>query len=301
MTNLDNLKRLAMFAAVAEHGSFTAAAEVLGLTKAAVSRQVGILEEHLGVQLLQRTTRQMSLTEAGQAVLSHAHRIVAEGTAVDDVVETQLTLPRGHVQVTAPLGLGQRFVAPALADFLDRNPEVTAELLLDDHPVDIVGRGIDIAVRAGRLTDSELKQRRLGPLAMVVCASPSYVARYGEPKHPEALTEHRWIAFTPLGKTPRLSFERGGETIRVRLRGQLSVNDGQALRDWIVRGVGISLLPKFWIEADLQAGRLRPLLRAWSLPKTAVYALHAHGNQPPRRVSALLQHLADASPGFGLR
>ncbi|MEM6995653.1 MAG: LysR family transcriptional regulator [Myxococcota bacterium] len=301
LTKLEDLKRLGMFAAVAESGSFTGGAATLGLTKAAVSRQVAVLEARLGVQLLQRTTRQMSLTEAGRVVLSHARRIVAEGEAVENLVEQQRTVPRGHVRVTAALGLGQRFVAPALADYLDRNPEVTAELSLDDHPVDIVKHGIDVAVRAGRLPDSELKQRKLAPLSLVVCASPSYVARHGEPTSPAALAEHRWVTFTPMGAPPRLRFERRGDVQRVRPTGRLAVNDGQALRDWLVRGVGISLLPRFWIERDLDEGRLRPLLRGWSMPRAAVYALHAHGTQPPRRVVGLLQHLAEQAAAFGLR
>lgn len=298
---LDDLKRLGMFAAVAEHGSFTAAARGLGLTKAALSRQVGILEQTLGVQLLQRTTRQMSLTEAGARVLSHARRIVVEGAAVRDVVDAQRETLSGHLVVTAPLGLGQRFVAPALADFLDRNPEVTAELRLDDRPIDIVGQGIDLAIRGGRMPDSELKQRRLAPLALVVCASPSYLARHGEPRHPAELAEHRWVTFTPMGQPPRLRFDKSGEVVRVRPRGRLAINDGAALRDWLLRGVGVSLLPRFWIEDDLEAGRLRPLLRAWSMPSTAVYALHAHGAGAPRRITALIAHLADSATSFGLR
>ncbi len=301
LTNLEDLKRLGMFAAVAEAGSFTRGATTLGITKAAVSRQVGLLEQRLGVVLLQRTTRQMSLTEAGRVVLSHARRILAEHAAVENVVEQQRSAPKGHIRVTAALGLGQRFVAPALADFLDRHPDVTAELLLDDHPVDIVRHGIDVAIRAGRLPDSDLKQRRLAPLSMVVCASPSYVARHGEPSEPNAVAEHRWVTFTPMGDPPRLRFERRGTVVRVKPKGRLAVNDGQALRDWLVRGVGISVLPRFWIERELDDGRLRPLLRGWSLPRAAVYALHAHGTQPPRRVAALVSHLADHSASFGLR
>lgn len=290
-----DLRRFAMLVAVVDAGSFSAAARSLGLTKAALSKQVQILEDNLGVRLLHRTTRRIRATEEGAAVLEHARRMVADAGEARAAVARTTDTPTGLLRVTAPIGLGQRYVAPAFSTFLARHPRLAGELLLDDRPLDIVARGIDIAVRGGALPDSALRRRRLAPLTLVVVGAPRYLASRGEPKKPDDLLEHDWIAYIPLGRPQRVRFTSKNKQRTLRLDGRLAADDGEVVRVWVAGGLGLALLPLFWVERDLLEGRLSVVLRGWEVAGGSIFALHPYEKRAPARVRMFLEHLATAS------
>ncbi len=291
-----DLRRLEIFARVVEANSFTGAARELGMTKAAVSKHVSVLEQELGTTLLHRTTRKLTLTDAGAAVLVHSVRIVEEAELARAAALEATRSIGGRLRVTAPIGLGQRVVAPAAARFLGVHPKVTVELEFDDHVVDVVGRRFDVALRAGWLPDSSFRSRRIGRLKMVLCASPEYLDRRGMPQRPEDLPAHDWIGFAPLGQSQSLALARGRARRQVRVDGRVCANDGEALRVLAVGGVGVTVLPRFWVADDLQRGRLVAVLDEWRMEPAVVHALHTHGANPPRKVTAFLDVLAEGAP-----
>lgn len=290
-----DLQKLAVFAAVADRGGFTAAARELGVTKAAVSKQVNHLEAKLGARLLHRTTRKVRVTELGERVLAHVHQMLAEADAIAAIIGEVQHEPAGELRVAAPIGLGQRLVAPAVASFARLYPRVRVELTLDDSPVDLVERSIDVAVRGGRLADSSLKARRLAELELVPCASPVYLERAGEPRTPSDLTDHAWLVFTPLGRPQRITFTGGGKRSSVRLDGRLATDDGETLRLWLVEHLGVALLPAFWVERDLAEGRLRRVLPRHRVRGGAIHAVHPYDRQVPSKVRRFIDHLQQAA------
>ncbi len=290
-----DLRRLEIFAKVVDAGSFSGAARGLGITKAAVSKHVAVLEEQLGTTLLHRTTRKLSLSDAGAAVLVHCERIVEEAALVQAVALQASQSIGGRLRIAAPVGLGQRIVAPVVAEYLAAHPRVSVDLVLDDHLVDVIEGRFDVAIRAGRLPDSALRSRRIGRLDMTICAAPGYLERAGRPTQPRALTDHAWITFAPLGQAQPLSLTRGEAVESIRVVGRISTNDGEALRTLACGGVGLVALPTFWVEADIAAGRLQPVLPRWRLGQVTVHAVHTHGANPPRKVTALIDMLT--APG----
>lgn len=293
-----SFRDLATLAVIAETGGFAAAARELGLTRAAVSKRIADLEDHLGVRLLHRTTRKVSLTEIGLVVVDRARRMRAEAQEAFDLARGESDAPTGLLRVTAPVGLGQRLVAPVLANFALRHPKISVELILDDKPVDLVGRSIDVAIRAGKLKDSSLRARKLGPLTLLICASARYVQSRGEPRSPKELLEHDWVVLTPMGRPQRVVLDGPDGRTTLRLNGRLAADDGEVVRQWVDSGLGIALLPRFWIEADLAEGRLRWLLRHHRVQGGALYALHPYHNKVPVKVSAFVQALLQLSAGF---
>jgi len=298
---LDSLRPLAAVVAVAQHGSFTRAAQHLGVTKAAVSKLVARAEQELGAQLFTRTTRRVELTDAGRTVLDPAQRMVAAAEAAAAVARPHQEVPTGELNVAAPIGFGQRFVGPALTAFALRYPSLSVTLTLDDSVRDVMGDGIDVAIRGGLLQDSSLTCRKIGALPLVVCAAPSYLATRTEPRDPDDINEHEWLVFTPMGVPQQVRFRSRNARSRVKLDGRFRTNDGEVLRTWLVAGLGIGLLPLFWIEDDVAAGRLKVLFRRHTVEGGAIYAVHAHGRTPPKKVSAFVDHLRHSydSPSVG--
>jgi DNA-binding transcriptional LysR family regulator len=297
-----DLRRLEIFARVVQANSFTGAARTLGITKAAVSKHISVLEQELGATLLHRTTRKLTLTDAGAAVLVHSQRIVEQAELARAAALQATQSIGGRLRVTAPVGLGQRLVAPAVARFVGQHPQVTADLVFDDHVLDLIERRFDVALRAGWLPDSSFRSRRIARLDMVLCASPSYLERASTPQRPKDLVDHAWLGFAPLGQALSLSLSRGRAQKQVRVVCGISANDGEALRVLAVGGVGLTALPRFWVDNDLRAGHLCAVLEDWSMEPAVVHALHTHGANPPRKVTAFLDVLveqAKASLGSG--
>jgi DNA-binding transcriptional LysR family regulator len=272
---VDQLSAMAAFARVVEAGSFSAAARTLGVSKSAVSKQVARLEDRLGVRLLNRTTRQISLTEAGTAFYAHCRQLVQDAEAAQDAVTHLAAAPRGTLRVNAPMSFGQLHVAPVLPDFLNAYPELSVEMQLNDRTVDLVEEGFDVAIRIGRLSDSSLIARRLAPLRRVVAAAPDYLDRRGRPQHPRELRQHECLVYSYLSSGREWRFPAAEGELRVPIGGRLEVNNGDALLAAARRGFGVVMLPTFLIAGDLREGRLEQVLADWSEAEEAAGAVHA--------------------------
>ncbi|ATG40681.1 LysR family transcriptional regulator [Phaeobacter piscinae] len=282
-----------VFVAVAETGGFAAAARQLGITKSAVSKRIGNLEAHLGMQLFHRSTRSMSLTEAGEIYLSHAVQALGSAREAEDAVTAMRGQPAGRLRVNAPMSFGWLHVAPLIKDFLEHHPGITLDLTMDDRVADLVEAGFDMAIRAGTLPDSALIARRLAPIHSVLAAAPEYLAQAGTPKHPEDLLHHSCLHYS-YSRDPREWLLHGAEgEIRVRTKGRLRVNNSEALCTALIDGLGIGRLPTFVAGAHLAAGRLVQVLPAYALPEQSLYAVFPERRHMPAKVRAFADFLAD--------
>lgn len=292
-----NLNRLAVFAALVRAGSFTAAAEQLGLTKAMVSQHLARLERELGVTLLVRSTRRMALTEAGAAFHADCERILAETDAAIARVGENRAAPRGLLRITAPVNYGSTVIAPALAGFLRRYPEVRAELALDDGIRDLIGDRFDLAIRGGPLRDSGLRAVRLAGFRQLLVAAPAYLETRGRPRRPQDLAAHDAILLSVLSTPAHWSFTaRNGVQTRVQLAPRAQADSAAAVRAMALAGAGVAVLPDFMVEADLAAGDLLHLLPAQRLPEGSFHAVHANLHAPAK-VHAFIEHLRASIAG----
>ena len=282
------LQDLAIFAAVAEAEGFSAAARRLGLSKAMVSVAVSRLEQRLGVRLMQRTTRRLSLTEAGSATLPHAQRALLAARDAEEAATQSLTSPRGVLRVNAPMSFGLLHVVPALGVFARTYPEVRVDLVLDDRVLDLVEGGFDLALRIGTLPDSTLIAQRLGRSQNVLVAHPAYLARAGKPATPADLAEHAALLYSLSSVGPRWTLTRGTRSETVRVSGPLQANSSLALRQAVLQGLGLARLPLFSVGDDLAAGRLVRVLPAWAMPEQSIYALHTSRDHLPRKTRAYI-------------
>ncbi|MCP3467725.1 LysR family transcriptional regulator [Bradyrhizobium sp. CCGUVB23] len=279
---MDKLASLRAFAKVVELGSFSEAGRALRLSRSAVSKYVGELEDELGVQLLNRTTRRVSPTENGQAYFERVLGIIGELEAADQAVTQSQAAPRGLLRVNAPMSFGTLRLGPAIAEFMQRYPELRIQLVLSDENVDPLQDGLDVTLRIADLESSSLIARKIVPIARVICASPDYFQRHGVPAHPNDLRDHNCLTygFLSTGNQWKLSGKDGDHWIQPSWT--LCVNNAEVLRDAAVAGRGIALLPVFIGEDALQTGRLRTCLDDYHAPPLALYALY-----PPTRHLAL--------------
>lgn len=290
---MDRFAGLESLVAVVEAGSFSKAAERLGIAKSVVSRRIGLLEQHLGVHLLRRTTRSLSLTEPGQAFYRRAVRILAELAEAEQSVSDTSTELRGRLRIAAPLSFGLHHLTGALNEFLREHPGIELDLDLNDREVGLVEEGFDMAVRIGSLRDSSLVARRLGTVRFVTCASPDYLARHGVPERPEDLSEHVGLHYANLAPAQAWVFARGSTEPVVSIPNvRLRANNGDALAAAAVAGLGIVNTPTFIVDELIACGRLVALLPEYLRPPIGIYAVFPPGRLPARRVKALTDHLA---------
>ena len=291
---INNLKRMAYFAEVVETGSFTAAAERLGITKAVVSQQVAKLEQAFETTLLVRTTRSVRPTEEGRAFYQHCARILSEAQEAFDGLEADGGAPTGMMRVTAPFDYGVAVVVPAIAEFLRRFPACTADLVISDQTLDPVEKDIELAIRVGWLTDSNLRARRIGSFRQVLIGSPGLAARLGESAEPAELADLPFVANTVLRDPLGWTFTNGeGQQRVVRVAAALAVDATLGVLEAVRAGVGVSVLPDFAVEADLISGRLTRLLPAWSLESGGIYAVAPATRFRRARVTAFLDVLVE--------
>ncbi|MFE8596845.1 LysR family transcriptional regulator [Archangium violaceum] len=289
-----DLNELLVFAKVVQAGSFTVAARGLRMPKSTVSRKVSELEERVGAQLLQRTTRKLRLTDVGQAYYEHCARIVAEAEQAELAVTRMQSAPHGLLRVTAPLTFS--FLGPIVAEFLKRYPEVQVELVCTDRSVDLMQEGFDLAVRAGRLADSSLIARKLGNVERVVVAAPSYLQERGVPKSPKDLERHDCLVFGAGMEGNAWTLHSGNKSVQVSVRARLVVNEPDMLRAVAVAGAGIALLPTQPSDTDLTLGRLRRLLPDWSSSGAPVHAVYPSTRHHSPKVMAFVDFLRERWP-----
>lgn len=296
----DKLKRMALFAEIVDSGSLSAAARRVGSTPSAVSQQLRLLEEALGLVLLHRTTRRLTLTEAGERYYPACAAMVAQARSADQALERLRDEPEGELRLAAPIGFGE-LLASALEP-LRRHPRLRLHLLLDDTPIDLIGERVDLALRVGRFTDSSLVARRLGELQRQLCAAPRYLAERGWPRHPGELVGHDWLGLPPRsGAVDVLSF-LGPQGARedVRAEPRLLASQVTALQAMAVAGWGLYVRMADDVRQPMAEGRLAPVLPDWRLEPAAVFAVTPRRGEQPAKVrhalQALQQHFA-ARPG----
>lgn len=291
---MDRLTALAVFRQVVERGSFAAAARYLKLSAAAVSKNIGELEAHLAVRLLNRTTRSMSLTEAGQRYYEQVARILDDLQQADSSLGELQATPSGTLRVSAPMSFSLVCLADAIPRFLARYPELTLDLQLDDRRVDMIAEGFDLAVRGSdRLEDSSLVARPLLTLRHVLCAAPQNLRRHGTPQVPEDLQALECVQFSLSGHAREWVFQRGEQVRRLEVCGRYSVNSSLALCAALRAGHGISLVPEIYVRDDLAQGRLQPLLEDWQMMQTQLYAIYPSRRQLQAKVRVFIDFLLE--------
>ncbi|MEM9620740.1 MAG: LysR family transcriptional regulator [Pseudomonadota bacterium] len=290
---MDRLENMRAFAAVAKEGSFTAAARRLGVSTKLVSKYVRQLEERLDTQLLNRTTRSVTLTDAGRSYLHQCRAIVEQVDELELSVRERQTALAGPIRITAPTGFGSTRLVEALAPFTQSHPEVEIDLSLSDRHISLVDEGLDLAVRVGTLRDSTLMARQLAAMPLIVCAAPEYLSKHGYPQHPRDLTDHECLLDDNQDIARTWQFQHATETIRVKVQGRLRANAPAALARFALAGLGIARCPQYVVSEHLAAGRLAPLLSDFRSTEFGLYALYPLNRHLTRRVRALIDHLAD--------
>jgi DNA-binding transcriptional LysR family regulator len=290
---LDALTDIAVFVRVVERGSFTLAAEDLELSRAVVSKYLSRLEERLGARLLNRTTRRLSLTEAGAALFEASRGAIERIEEAEAAVAQLQSEPRGRLRVSAPMSFGILHLGPALAEFARRHPRVTLDVRLDDRYVNLVEEGVDVAVRIGNLTDSSLVARKLAITRALVCASPAYLAEHGEPEAPEDLASHNCLIYSYLSTANVWRFiAPDGREIPVAVNGTFRINNGIVLGEAAVAGHGILVSPSFYVAELLRSGRLKRILERYRLRELGIHAVYPQRGHVPPKVRAFVDFLA---------
>ncbi len=289
---MQTLDAMQVFVQAVESRSFTVAARRLGLSKSVVSRRITALEGRLGVRLLNRTTRSLSPTEAGQAYYERCSRILAEVEAAEAGLHSLAGGLSGVLRVAAPVSFGQQYLAPAVADFVAAHPRITVELDVNDRFVDVVGEGIDVAVRIGRLRDSSLVARRLAPIRRVASCSPAYAERRGLPRRPEDLAAHDCLGYTNLAASEEWRFRIGERWRPVPVRGPLRANNGEILLQAAVAGLGIAALPTFLCGPALRSGALVRVLPRFEMLEATLCAIYPQSRHLSPKVRSFVDFLA---------
>ncbi len=291
---MDRLSSMEVFVKVVETGSFVAASDALGISRPMASKHVASLESTLGVRLLNRTTRTLSLTEAGRSFHLRCKSIFEEiDTAMAEAGNLQVE-PKGQLRINAPLTFGRAHLTHAIAAFQHAHPGIAIDLTLNDRVVDIVDEGFDLAIRIGLLADSSLIARKLAPCRMMVCTSPGYLERCGTPAHPADLAEHNCLIYTYASQEKRWHFETPEGEIDVPVGGDFRANFGEAVIEAAVAGRGIVLEPTFTLAPYLAGGRLVPVLTSFKPRDLAIHAVYPATRLLPRKVRAFMDHLSAA-------
>jgi DNA-binding transcriptional LysR family regulator len=287
-----NLNRLAIFVALVRAGSFTAAAEQLGMTKAMVSQHLLKLERELGATLIVRSTRRMALTEAGATFHADCVQLLEQAQHAIERIGDRRNTPTGTLRLTTTTDYGMAVIAPALAEFRRLHPQLQVDLVINDQVSDLIAERFDLAIRIGWLRDSSLRATRLGSFRQLVMATPGYIAEHGLPRRPEELATHPWIAMSTLVAPLRWTFTRGGTRRTVRMTQAMQANNAAAIRALVLSGAGVSVLPDYLVQDDIQPSRLQVLLAQYRLPEGGIHAVYPDP-QPPAKVRVFIDFMRD--------
>ena len=304
---MDKLKAFESFVSVATRGSLTAAARAEGVAPAIMGRRLDALEEHLGVKLLVRTTRRISLTNEGSAFLEDCQRLLADVSNAEASVSAGGIQASGHLRITAPAGFGRRHVAPLVPRFRGQHPDVTISLNLSDRVIDLTGEGFDCAVRVGDLPDSSLVSVRIADNRRLCVAAPQYLQRRGTPQHPGDLAAHDCLTLSSdASQTRGWAFrvpvvgQDARAVVHIRPGGPLDCSDGQVLYDWCLAGHGIAWRSSWEVESEIAAGQLVAVLEEFAAPPNGIYVVFPHAKHLPLRVRLWIDYLKHhySQPGF---
>jgi len=289
---MDQLQSMRVFTKVVETGSFIAASEAMGISRPMASKHVARLEHTLGVKLLTRTTRTVSMTEAGRSFYGRCLNIFA---SIDEAVQEAGNLrvqPKGQLRVSAPHSFGHKHLARSIAGFMQAFPDIEVDLTLNDRVIDLVDEGFDLAIRIGHLSDSSLIARKLATCYLKVCASPSYIEAHGMPQTPDDLLEHNCLYYCYLVEGTRWKFRKDGQDYTVKTSGRFQANSGDAITEAAVQGLGVLLEPTFITGPHLASGALVPLLSDYEIAPRGIYAVYPQNRLLPQKVRVFIDYLA---------
>ncbi len=291
---MDRFEALRTFVTVVESGQISAAADRLGCAKSVVSRRISDLETRLGAQLLRRTTRRLSATDAGRDLHQRAVRLLAELEEAEQSVSSGQASLSGRLRLAAPLSFGLLHLVPALNPFLAEHPDLVLDLDLNDRWTDLIDEGVDLALRIGRLDDSSLVARKIAPIRMLLCASPGYLARWGTPQTPEELAGHRGLIYGNVENPNLWRFtDEGGVRRTVRVPIRMQANNGDVLLEAAASGLGVCMTPTFIAYRAVIEGRLLPILSGFLLEEATAYLVYPTRRFVPQRVKALIHFLLE--------
>lgn len=302
---MDLLRSMQTFVRVANAGSFAAASEQLGVSRANVSKQLQDLEGHLGARLFNRTTRRLGFTPIGIEYHAFCTRILSEISEEKEIIAQLQQEPRGMLKVMAPKSFGNLGLAPAIVDFMVRFPDISISMHLSDDSLnsrDLIDNGFDLAVRLAQVKESGVVARRIGALQWVICASPSYLARRGTPRTPEELSAHNCLVHLKSAPDGTWRFISPRKEKRIKVSGSLSINSAPGLRTAVLRGLGIALLPAYCIIDDLRRGRLVEVLPGYQVPERPMFIVYPHRRQLPTKVRVFIDFMVErfGRPGWEL-
>jgi DNA-binding transcriptional LysR family regulator len=286
-----------VFFSVVEANGFGAAARRLDTTPASVSRRVKSLEQRLGVRLLQRTTRKLSLTEAGEHYFREGRRLLRELGELEQALTASSLEPEGELRIVAPMSFGQRRLAHLVARFAGVHPKLLVSLMLDDKETDLFDEALDVAIRIGYPADSSMVARAIGPVPRHICASPDYLARRGWPKVPEDLLEHDCLHYNVISERQEWTFRTDDGEQTLAVKGSFCSNNGDVLAEAAVQGLGITLLPDFIVEDSLKSGQLVKVLESYERAPLTLFALYPSRQHVPAKTRVFLEYLLEQFAG----
>jgi len=300
---MGQFRQISTFVEVVARGSLSAAARAEGIAPAMIGRRLDALEARLGVKLLQRTTRKLALTDEGTAFLEDCQRILAELEEAESAVAERSARATGHLMISAPAGFGRQHVAPLLPSFLAEHQDLTATLNMTDRVTDLVGEGIDVAIRIASLADSSLVSVKLADNERVVVAAPSYLKRHGTPETLADLARHNCLAISSEGSQRGWTFRENGKNVVLKVGGNMGCNDGQVLHEWALAGKGLAWRSMWEVGSEIEAGKLRTVLADFAAPGNDIHAVFAQRRHLPLRVRAFVDFLrrAYAQPDYWRR
>lgn len=290
---MDRLYLMSVFVAVAEEESFAGAARRLGMSPPAVTRAIAALEDRLGVKLLNRTTRYVRVTDAGERYLDDARRVIAAADEADEAAVGINAEPRGHMTITAPVLFGRMYIMPGIVDYLRTYPDTTVSALFLDRVVNMLEEGVDVGIRIGELSDSSYRALRVGQVRRVICASPAYLKKNGIPQNPQDLKQHLVIVASSLSQSVEWRFVDNGEPVAVRIKPRLTVSSNDGAIEAAVQGLGVTRLMSYQVAPLLAAGKLKIVLSEFESPSVPIHIIHREGRHASTKMRAFIDMMAE--------